>query len=137
MNTTSSTILADLTRKPVETNVDRAKRQPSKPTWVRLVAAIATLVVGSVLGLSVYIFGMLMFMFSLDSATANQIPEWLELYMLIGWPCIITLAVVVPPIFIAVGAKRRWTVISLIDGAIAVAAWWFVGVVVAIEAMAG
>ena len=68
---------------------------------IRLGVALAVLLLLIGIAVVVFIFGMLMFSFSGDAGHGKQIPRWLELGMLLGWPVSLFLGVVIPPILLA------------------------------------
>lgn len=70
---------------------------------IRLAIAGTLLIILSGMSIVVYIFGMLMFAFSGDAATAGSYPKWIEPFMLLGWPITIAVAVLVPPIVLRSG----------------------------------
>lgn len=94
---------------------------------------VAWLVVGGGLAVSGWIFGMLMFAFSMDGGRPDSIPSWLEPAMLVGWPVLLGLAVIGPGIAWLVGAS--WGTILTTLGAfvglavVSYAAGWIVLIV--------
>lgn len=105
------------------------KREGLK-VWQRLLIAAAMLVCTGGLGVAVWLFGMLMFTFSLDGAKPSDIPAGLEILMLVGWPISIVPVAVVPAILMASGVKLRWVVGALLGFAIFSAAIYIAGVVI-------
>lgn len=69
----------------------------------RILIALGWIVVGSGIAIGVWLFGMLMFAFSLDGASASKIPHWLELFVLVGWPLVLGVTVVVPAVLVGFG----------------------------------
>ena len=91
----------------------RSASQSPRPlaVWKRLLIASAVGIVLAVAGAGVWLFGILMFTFSLDGASSSQLPDWLEPLMLVGWPVSIGIAAVLPALLIACGV--RWNRILL------------------------
>jgi hypothetical protein len=79
----------------------------------------------------VWVFGILMFTFALDGAESARLPDWLEPFMLIGWPASVALVPIVPSLAMACGANWRW-VTGWFLGASAIAAMVFLTGVVAL-----
>ncbi len=104
--------------------------------WKRLLIALGMLVVAACVGFCVWVFGMLMFTFSLDGANRNQLPAWLDVFMLIGWPVSIGLSAFVPSILLACGTNLRWVVGSLVGTGLTSFAVFMVGVVTVFTALA-
>ena len=89
--------------------------------WVRrAIAGSALLLVLAGIGWSAWMMGLLMYAFSLDAAHPGDIPRWLEQYMLIVWPTIITFAVVLPVIAFWCNDRRWFRVLLILSGVVAV-----------------
>ena len=97
--------------------------------WRLLLAAGWVIVFGAVCA-GYWIFGMLMFTFSLDGASPGDVPRWLEVFMLIGWPIMIATAVVVPALMIAAGVNLARAILACIvllaASAVAIVACWMI-----------
>ena len=78
------------------------------PFWRRALWSLGLLMATSMAVMCGGVFGMLMLAFSMDSATANQIPWWLEGYVLVGWPVTLLMIWLVAPIMLLAGANWKW-----------------------------
>ncbi len=102
------------------------------PLGKRMLVAFAVGTALSVAGVGVWMFGILMLTFSLDGASSNQLPDWLEPLMLVGWPVSIGMAAVLPALLIARGVhwnRILLTVVVSVSIAIAVYLTGFVSVI--------
>lgn len=105
------------------------------PVWKRTLLAIGLAVILAAIGGMVWIFGILMFTFSLDGASSSDLPDWLDGFMLVGWPATIAIFTVVPPILMAVGVKWQWVFASAIGTGFLSMATFVTGVVVVLWAV--
>lgn len=76
--------------------------------WQRLLIAFGYLIVAGGAGAGLWMVGILMFTFSLDGANSQDLPEWLDVFMLVGWPVSIGLVALVPACCILLGLNWRW-----------------------------
>lgn len=74
---------------------------------IRMLIAIAWLLVGAVVGGGIWMVGMLLMAFSGDSTKAQTLPAWLEPTIIVGWPISLAIAIAIPPLLFACGL--RWT----------------------------
>ena len=84
------------------------------PVWARIMIAVVMMIVMGGAGVAVIMFGMLMMAFSMDSASASDIPDWFEIAVIIGWPITVGAVALVPACFFAAGAKARWPIGSFV-----------------------
>ena len=96
----------------VDATLVNKKSQPW-PVWKRVLAGFVALAVAAGLGWSFWITGMLMFMFSLDGASASDIPDWVEPFMLVAWGAIVIVTVVLPPLLFMCGVSVKRCAVAL------------------------
>lgn len=100
-----------------------------KPVWKRLFLAFFVFVGLCLLSGSTWVFGILMFTFSLDGASSSQLPTWLDAFMLIVWPATVALVPIVPTGMMICGSSWRRVVFAIFaTGALAMVVF-MVGVV--------
>ena len=103
--------------------------------WQRLLLAAGLLVGLAAAGFCFWIFGILMFTFALDGANGQQLPKWLDAFMLFGWPLSIGAVVVTGPALVAMGAKWWQALTAFIVSALLSAGVYMTGVVVLVSSL--
>ena len=94
--------------------------------WRLLFAAAWTIGAG-VTGAGMWMFGILMFTFSMDGASPNNVPNWLEPYMLLGWPLVIAATVLAPAVMLLYGAPLGRTLATFAGLAATSVCWILAG----------
>lgn len=102
----------------------------------RILLALGMLLVLSAAGGGIWIFGILMFTFSLDGASSSDLPDWLDVFMLVGWPATIVLFAALPPLLTLIGVKWNWIFGSAVGAGALSAGVFMTGVVSVLSAVA-
>ena len=117
--------LPPVQKKPDNNPVVTGRRKPS--IVVRLVISTVMLIALAGLAFGVYLFGMLMFAFSGDSATAGSWPDWIEPYMFIGWWFALGFSCFVPPAVVLIWPRLRYAIPAILFAIIFPVAWYLIG----------
>lgn len=114
-----------------EPSTNHPQPNPRKPfsLGVRILLALLLTLLLAGAAAALWIFGILMFTFSLDSANSNDLPDWLDGFMLIGWPATLVAFVVIPPTLFAFGKNLTWIAASTVITGLISAAVFMTGVV--------